>query len=64
MKKDVKSLLPVSLAAMEMPSTSNIDISLDPSLNVRENSGHSDTTNLDDFIPTVDGIPPNTVCLH
>ena len=63
MKKDIKSILSVSLAAMEAPS-SNIDIPIDLTLDVRDDSGDSDSKNFDDSIPSMDGIPANAFCWH
>jgi hypothetical protein len=64
MKKNIKSLLSVSLAAIELPSTTKTDISLDSFMDVREDSGDSDSLNSHDLIPSMDGIPPNTFCWH
>ena len=63
MKKDIKSILSVSLAAMEAPS-SIIDIPIDLTLDVRDDSGDSDSKNFDDSIPSMDGIPANAFCWH
>ena len=57
MQKDIKSILSVSLAAMDLPSSSKIDILIDLTLDVREDSGESDPTNFDDSIPPMEGIP-------
>ena len=64
MKKDIKAILSVSLAAMEMPSSAKIDTPIDMSLDVREDSGDSDSTNFDDFISFMDGIPSNAFSWH
>jgi hypothetical protein len=65
MKKDIKSLLSVSLAAMELPSTSSKeDIPIDVCLDVRDDSGESDSTAFDDSIPSMDGIPINAFHWH
>ena len=45
---------------MELLSTTKIDIPIDLSLDVTEDSGDYDSTNFDDSIPFMDGIPPNT----
>ena len=64
MKKDFKSLLSVSLDAMELPSTSKIDIPIDACLDIRDDSGDSDSTAFDDSIPSMDGIPINAFHWH
>ena len=46
MKKDIKSILSVSLAAMDAPSSSKIDIPIDLTLDVRDDSGDSDSKGL------------------
>ena len=52
MKKDVKSILSVSFAAMYAPFSSKIGIPIDLTLDVRDDSGDSDSTNFDDrFYP-------------
>jgi len=56
MKKDIKSILSVSLAAMDLPSSSKIDIPIDLTLDVHDDSGDSGSTNFDDSIPSMDGI--------
>ncbi len=63
MKKDIKSILSVSLAATDAPS-SKIDIPIDITLDVRDDSGNSDSTNFDDSIPSMDGIPTYAFCWH
>jgi hypothetical protein len=64
MKKDIKSNLSVSLAAMDAPSSSKIGIPIDLTLNVRDDLGDSDSTNFDDSIPSMDGIPAYAFCWH
>ena len=65
MKIDVKSILPVSLASMDQPSTSKADISLEENIDIRNDSGVSDTTDVgDDYIPFTDGIPFNVGRWH
>ena len=64
MKKDIKSILSVSLAAMDAPSSSKIDIPIDLTLDVRDDSGDSDSTNFNDSIPCMDGIPAYAFCWH
>ncbi len=55
MKKQIKSILSVSLSAMELHSYSKIDISIDLILDVRDDSGESDSTIFDDSSPTMEG---------
>ena len=64
MKKDIKSILLDSLAAMDLPSSSKIAIPIDLTLDVRDDSGDSDYTNFDDSIPSMDGIPTYDFCWH
>ncbi len=65
LKTDIKAILSVSLAAMEVASFSNKTITpIDISLGVRDDSGDPDPTNLDDSIPSMDGIPSNTFSWH
>ena len=64
MKKDVKALLSVSLATMELPCTSPKYIENDLTLDVRDDSGDSDSTNFDDSIPLMNGIPQTDFCWH
>ena len=64
MKKEIKSILSVSLAAMDLPSSSKIDIPVDLTLDVRDDSGDSDSANFDDSIPSMDGIPTYAFCWH
>ena len=61
MKRDVKSLLLVSLAAMVQPSSLNIGILLEISMASREDSRLFDSTyGVDVSIPITDGMPLNT----
>ena len=64
MKKDIKAILSVSLAAMEVASFSKAITPIDISLDVRDDSGDPDSINLDVSIPTMDGIPSNTFSWH
>ena len=64
MKKDIKSILSVSLVAMDLTSSSKIDIPIDLILDVRDDSGESDSTNFDDSIPSMKGIPTYAFCWH
>ena len=57
-------MLSVSMAAIEVPFSAQIDTPIDISIDVREDSGDSDGTNFDDSIPSMDGIPPNTFSWH
>ncbi len=49
---------------MEMTSSSKIVTPIDISLNVRDDSGDPDSINFDDSIPSMDGIPSNTLSWH
>jgi hypothetical protein len=61
MKRDVKSLLLVSLAAMVQPSSLNIGILLEISMASREDSRLFDSNyGVDVSIPITDGMPLNT----
>ena len=64
MKKDIKAILSVSLATMEVASLPKTITPIEISLDVRDDSGDPDSTNLDDSIPTMDGIPSNTFSWH
>ena len=64
MKKDIKSILSVSLAAIYLSSLSRIDIPIDLTLDVRDDSGDSDSTIFDDSIPSMDGISAYAFCWH
>ena len=55
MKRDIKSLLSVSLAAMDQPSSSML-VPMDVSLDVRLDDGIVNDVE-DDSIPSMDGIP-------
>ena len=57
MKKDVKALLSVSLAAMNVHSATPLIIDKDIILDAREDSDDSQSTHFDDSIPSMDGIP-------
>ncbi len=54
----------VSLAAMEVTSSSKMVTPIDISLDVRDDSDDLDSTNVDDYIPSMDGIPSNTFSWH
>ncbi len=64
MKKDVKALLSVSLAAMNVPSPKPLMVDKDMYLVAREESNVPQSTHFDDFIPSVDGIPVNAFSWH
>ena len=64
MKKDVKAILSVSLATMELFGNSNKYIELDLLLDVRDDSGDSDSTIFDDSILVMDGIPQDAFRWH
>jgi hypothetical protein len=60
MKKDVKALLSVSLAAMNVPSTTPLVVDKDIISDTREDSDDSQSTHFNDSIPSTDGIPATT----
>ena len=62
MNKDIKSILSVSLATMDLPSSSKIGIPIDLTLDVRDDSGESESTNFDDSISSMYGILANAYC--
>ena len=64
MKKDIKSILSDSMVAMDAPSSPKIDIPIDLTLDVRDDSGDSDSTKFDAFIPSMDGIQAYAFCWH
>jgi hypothetical protein len=64
MKKDVKALLSVSLAAMNVPSATPIVIDKDIITDAREDSDDSQSTHFDDSIPSMDGIPDSAFHWH
>ncbi len=64
MEKDAKAILSVSLTAMELPCTSFKDIELDLTLDVHDDPGDSNSTNFDDSIPLINGIPQNAFRWH
>ena len=64
MKKNIKTILSVSLAAMDLPSSSKIDIPIDLALDARDDSGQSNSTNFDDSNPSMEGIPAYAFCWH
>ena len=61
-KRNIKSLLSVSLAAMDKPSTSNISTPMDLSLDVRIGDGISNSAE-DNSISFTERIPSN-ICLN
>jgi len=62
---NVKAILSVSsLSAMELPCTLPKDIELDLTLDVRDDSGDTDSSNFDGVIPLMDGIPQNAFRWH
>ena len=52
------------MAAMEVPSSAEIDTPIGISIDVREDSGDFDGTDFDDYIPSMDGIPSNAFSWH
>ncbi len=63
-EKDIKAILSVSLAAMEVASFSKATTPIDISIDVRDDLGDPKSTNRDDSIPSMDGIPSNTFSWH
>jgi hypothetical protein len=65
MNRDTKSLLSVSLAAMDQPSTSKVDIPLKAYVDIRDDSRDSDTSVVvADSIPVTDGVAFNAFRWH
>jgi hypothetical protein len=65
MKRDVKSLLSVPLAAMGHPSSSNVDTPSELSLCIRDDLEIRISSDIvDDYIPLIDGIPTSTFRWH
>ncbi len=64
MKKDIKAILSISLATMEVTSFSKTVTPIDISLYLRDDSGDPDSTNLDDSIPSMDEIPSDMFSWH
>jgi hypothetical protein len=66
MKRDVKSLLSILLAAMDHPSTSNVGIPLKLSMDVCGDSSISDSTlyAIRDSMSVTDGIPLHVFLWH
>jgi len=60
MKRDIKSFLSISLAAMDQPSTSNVSTNIDVSLDVCVDAGISDEAE-DDSTFFTGGISSNIV---
>ena len=56
MKKDIKALLSISLAAMNVPSSTPLVVDVDISLDPRENLDDSQSTYFGNSIPSMDGI--------
>ncbi len=49
---------------MEVTSSSKMATPINVSLDVRDDSGDSDSTKFDDSIPFMDGIPPSDYSWH
>ncbi len=64
MKKDVKALLSVSLAAMNAPSSKPLMVDKDIYLDAREESNVPHSNHFDDSIPSMDEIPVNAFSWH
>ena len=57
MKKDIKALLSVSLAAMNASSSKNNGVDKDITLDARDDEDDYQSNIIDDTIPLMDGIP-------
>jgi hypothetical protein len=64
MKKDIKALLSVSLAAMNVPSSSPLVVDVDISLDPREDLDNSQSTHFGNSTPSMDRIPAKAFCWH
>ncbi len=64
MKKDVTALLSVSLAAMNVPSTTTLVVDKDMILDAREEPDNPQSNLFDDLIPSMGGIPATTFHWH
>ena len=64
MKKDIKALLSVSLAAMNASSSKNNEVDKDILLDARDDEDDSQFTHVDDTIPSMDGIPNQAFHWH
>ena len=64
MKKDIKALLSVSLAAMDASSSKNNGVDKDITLDARDDEDDSPSTLIDDTIPSMDGIPDKDFHWH
>jgi hypothetical protein len=56
MKKNVKTLLSISMAAMNVSSSTSLDVDKDIVLDARDDMDDSHYTHFDDTIPSMDGI--------
>ncbi len=64
MKKDIKALLSVSLAAMNASSSKNNEVDNDITLDARDDEDDSQSTQIVDTIPSMDGIPDQAFHWH
>ncbi len=64
MTKDIKALLSVSLAAMDVSSSKNNEVDKDIMLDARDDEDESQSTHTDDTIPSMDGIPDQAFHWH
>ena len=64
MKKDVKAILSVSLAAMNVPSNTPLVVDKDIVLDAREDPTDSQSNHFDDSIPSMGGIPATDFHWH
>ncbi len=62
MKRDIKALLSVSLAAMNAPFSAPVAVDKEIYLDPREDSDDSQSTHYDNSIPSMDGIPAKAFC--
>ncbi len=64
MKKDIKALLSVSMAAMNVSSSTTLDVDKDIVLDARDDMDDSHPTHFDDTIPSMDEIPVQAFHWH
>ena len=64
MKKDIKALLSVSLAAMNASLSKSNKFAKDITLDARDDEDDSRSTLIDDTIPSMDGIPDQAFHWH
>ena len=64
MKKDIKAILSVSLAAMDASSSKINEVDKDDMVDARDDKDDSQSNLIDDTIPLMDGIPIQAVYWH